>query len=304
VRVLVTGGAGFIGTALCRRLAAEGHQAVVADLNPAATDVDAEVTADLRDPGVVARALQDVDAVAHLAAFTSVLKSIQAPHDVYRSNVAVTHEILEGCRERGLGPVVFASTNAVVGTGAGEEKINESSPLTPLTPYGATKAAAEMLLSSYRHAYGVPTVALRLTNVYGPGMWVKDTMVARIMKAARGGTGIRIHGDGLLSRDYVYLDDVIDAFMAGLGLSPGVELPQRIVIGSGASHSVLDLHRLACQATGVDIPAGHVEGPAGEMRAVVVDRSLADEVGLAPPRSLVDGLRATWDAWPADAVAS
>jgi len=279
---------------------AEGHEVVVADLNPPRTEVTSAVEGDLRDPSVLDKALAEgTEAVIHLAAATSVLQSVKDPVNVYRSNVELMQNLLESARRLGVASVVFASTNAVVGSGAGGGLIDERSPLVPLTPYGATKAAGEMLMSAYHHAYGLNASALRLTNVYGPGMWVKDTMVARIMKAARAGTGIRIHGDGLLSRDYVYIDDVVGAFVSGLApAASGPALPPTVVVGSGVSVTVNDLHRLACQATGVDIPAEHVEGPPGEMRAVVVDRSLGAGLWPDPPVQLSAGLVATWRAWP------
>ncbi len=300
MKVLVTGGAGFIGTSLCRRLMDEGHEVVVADLNPPRTEVSAAVEGDLRDPSVLDKALApDTEAVIHLAAATSVLQSVKDPVIVYRSNGEWMQNLLESCRRLGVASLVFASTNAVVGSGAGGGLIDERSALVPLTPYGATKAAGEMLMSSYRHAYGLGATALRLSNVYGPGRWVKDPMVARIRKAARAGTGIRIHGDGLLTRDYVYIDDVLTAFVSGLApAAGGPALPPTVVVGSGVSVTVNDLHGLACKATGLDIPAEHVEGPPGEMRAVVVDRALAAGLWPDPPVQLSEGLAATWRAWP------
>lgn len=304
MRILVTGGAGFIGNALAAHLVAGGHEVVVADLKAPRTEVHDAVVGDLRDPDVLGRALAPgTVAVAHLAAATSVLGSMAAPEDVYRSNVGVTQALLERGRQLGLGRLVLASTNAVVGSGASGARINEDSPLVPLTPYGATKAAAEMLMCAYRHSYGMATVSLRLTNVYGPGMWAtKDTMVARLMRAARSGTGVRIHGHGRLSRDYVYLDDVVAALAAaaGAGPDPDLDLPDRVVMGSGRSVSVLELHREACAASGVDIPFELVDSPPGEMEAVEIDRAHADRLGLEARIGLPDGLRATWAAWPED----
>jgi len=297
MNILVTGGSGFIGTALCGRLMTDGHEVTVADLQPPRTEVTTSVQGDLRDASVLDKALEPgAEAIIHLAAATSVLRSVKDPADVYRTNVELMQALLETSRQEGISRLVFASTNAVVGSGAGGGLIQEGSRLVPLTPYGATKAAGEMLMSAYRHSYGLGATALRLTNVYGPGMWVKDTMVARLMKAARAGTGVRIHGDGLLSRDYVYIDDVVDAFVAGLG--PGAGLPPTVVVGSGSSVTVNELHRLACEATGVDIPAEHVEGPPGEMRSVEVDRSLAAGLWPAEPVPLSAGLAATWRSWP------
>jgi UDP-glucose 4-epimerase len=296
VRVLVTGGAGFIGSAVAARLRAEGHQVVVADQRAPADGRDTDVVGDLRDPEVLGAALAEgTDAVAHLAAVTSVLGSVKDPVNVYRTNVALTQDLLERCRQLGVASFVFASTNAVVGLGAGGGVIDESSPLLPLTPYGATKAAGEMLMSAYRRAYDLSCVSLRLTNVYGPGIWVKDGLVARCFKAARGGTGININGDGRQIRDYVYLDDVVAAFVAGLTTG---SLPPTVIVGSGVSVDVLEIHSMVAAATGRPIPAEHVPAPPGDMKAVVVDRSLAERSGLAAPVQLAEGLAATWRAWP------
>ncbi|HZT66468.1 MAG TPA: NAD-dependent epimerase/dehydratase family protein [Acidimicrobiales bacterium] len=298
MRVLVTGGFGFIGTALVDRLVAQGHSVAVADRRPP-PEGDRPVTsvvADLRDPGAVDAALDtDPEAVIHLAAATSVLLSVEAPHEVYRSNVEVTADLLEGCRARGIATFLFASTNAVVGPMDGD-RITEDAPLRPLTPYGATKAAAEMLMSAYRSSYGMAATSLRLTNVYGPGVWVKDGLVARLFRAARRQQAVKVYGDGLQVRDYVYIDDVVDAFVQGLARP----LPPVVIVGSGRSVNVFDLHRVACDVSGEAIGLEEAPAQPGEMRAVVIDRALAASAGLPVPVQLEAGLAATWAAWPDD----
>jgi len=304
MRVLVTGGAGFIGTAVVAALVGAGHEVVVADLEEprvigtAAAGRVRSVVGDLRDPKVVDLAVgEGMDAVMHLAAATSVLRSVKDPEGVYESNVAMTQQLLERARRLGGAAFVLASTNAVVGDAMVVDDahlIDERAPLAPLTPYGATKAAAEMLVSAYRRAYGMNAVSLRLTNVYGPGVWVKDGLVARLFKAARSGSGIRVNGDGLQRRDYVYIDDVVAAFSsAACGGWPGT-----VVVGSGASVNVLELHDAIARTTGATIPVEHGEQPPGEMRAVIVDRAVADGLGHGPPVGLAEGLRRTWAAWP------
>ncbi|HET6793804.1 MAG TPA: NAD-dependent epimerase/dehydratase family protein [Acidimicrobiales bacterium] len=305
MRIVVTGGAGFIGSAVAARLVADGHEVTVADLRPPGEGRDGDpsdhvpvrhVTGDLRSNDVLEEAVgPGTDAVAHLAAATSVLASVKDPVGVYRSNVELTQSLLERCRQIGAGRLAFASTNAVVGSAGEDTVIDENSPLRPLTPYGATKAAAESLICAYRSAYGVAGTSLRLTNVYGPGVWVKDGMVARLLRAARSGGGVSIYGDGRQVRDYVYLEDVVDAFVAALT----GDLPPVLIVGSGHSVDVLELHRLAGEASGSDVAREHIEGPPGEMRAVVVDRSLARDSGLPDPVELHDGLVRTWKAWPA-----
>ena len=173
---------------------------------------------DLRDPDVVARAVRpELDAVVHLAALPSVLQSVQKPHETFLTNVAATELLLEACRVEGVGRFVFASTNAVVGN-VGEQTIDERIALWPLTPYGATKAACEMLLAAYSASYGLMTVALRFTNIYGAGMQTKDSVIARLMRAASSGGGIQIYGDGEQVRDYLYVTDAARAIELGLAL--------------------------------------------------------------------------------------
>lgn len=310
MRFLVTGGAGFIGGVVARSLLSDGHEVVVADLNHPGPDSGAKaVVGDLRDPDVADRALsEDIDAVLHLAAATSVLGSQKDPAGVYASNVAMTQYLLERCRVLGGKTFVLASTNAVVGDAMvvdDTHRIDEASPLAPLTPYGATKAAGEMLVSAYRRAYGINAISLRLTNVYGPGVWVKDGLVARLFKAARSGAGITVNGDGWQRRDYVFVEDVAAAFRSAATASttttssgPDDPWPGTVVVGSGTSVSVLELVDLVVHATDVPIPVEHGDQPRGEMRAVVVDRARADGLGLAAPVALPDGLRRTWEAWP------
>ena len=237
-RVLVTGGSGFIGSHVVRALAADGAEVIVADLKPASDPSVTCLVGDLtEDAAIEAAVVPGIDAIVHLAAITSVLGSLQHPAETFRTNVAMTSALLERAGATGVTSMVFASTNAVVGTGAGEGRIDESSPLRPLTPYGATKAAAEMLLSVATASGGVRGVSLRFTNVYGPGMVLKDSVVARIIRAAQSGASFDIYGDGRQVRDYVYVDDVVAAIRLGVGS----ELSGPLVIGSGVSTSVLGL---------------------------------------------------------------
>src|SRR5262249_18262529 len=141
------------------------------------------VLGDLRDPGVRDSAVTPgLTGIVHLGAVTSVLGSLADPALVYEANVAATPGLLGLARGRGVPRFLMASTNAVTGD-VGTSTIHEELPTRPLTPYGATKAAAEMLLSGYAGGYGMGTCAVRLTNVYGPGMAAKDSFVPRIMRA-------------------------------------------------------------------------------------------------------------------------
>src|SRR5260370_19524095 len=211
-RVLVSGGAGFIGRRVVRTLLEYGADVTVADRQPfpgggVAGDVRT-VCGDLRDPAVAARALDaGTDAVVHLAAVTSVLRSVEDPAGTYEVNVAVTANLLELARKRAVGTVLFASTHAVAAD-VGRHVITQQTPLRPMTPYGATKAAAEMLLSSYTAAYGIDACALRFSNVYGPGIAAQDSFIPPLIRAARSGTGTDIYGDGTQLRDPVHVDSL------------------------------------------------------------------------------------------------
>lgn len=289
-RVLVTGGAGFVGSTLVPTLLAAGANVVVADRVPYRDPDVPTVLGDLTDPQVRARAVQGgLDGIVHLAAITSVLESVHDPVGVYRSNVEMTAGLLELARERDVPRFLMASTNAVVGD-VGAAVIDEDVAPRPLTPYGATKAAAEMLMWSYAGSYQMTTCALRLTNVYGPGMAHKDSFVPRLMRAARSGEGVRVYGDGGQRRDLVHVSDVANGFL--VGWCSGHVGP--LVIGAGRSYSVLDLVAAARQATGALLPVEHVPAKPGEMPAVVVSVARAASLGYRPSYELADGLATAW----------
>src|ERR1700684_4481362 len=195
-QVLVTGGVGFIGRRVVRALLEAGDAVTVVDRHPFADERVQSVVGDLCDPAVIGQALrQHTEVVIHLAAITSVLRSKEDPIGTYKLNVDATFNLLEQSRQRGVQTFLLASTNAVTGD-VGSATISERTPLRPLVPYGATKAAGEMLLSSYVGSYGMTGAALRFANVYGPGMEAKDSFVPRLMRAAAQGKGVQIYGDG------------------------------------------------------------------------------------------------------------
>src|ERR1700758_3749174 len=291
-RVLVTGGAGFIGRRVVRALLAEGHEVTVADLRAFPDTAVRSVVGDLCEPGVPARAVRPgTDVVIHLAAITSVLASVQDPVSTHRLNVDATARLLELARENEVGTFLLASSNAVVGAGSAPgEVITERTVLRPLTPYGATKAAAEMLLGSYANCYGITGAALRFSNVYGPGMGEKDSFIPRLMRAARDDEGVQVRGDGTMMRDLVHVDDVVQGVLAAWKARHTGPL----ILGSGQSVSVNEMVETARKVTGAPIPVEHVPVPRGEMPAVVVDISAARAPRDAPPHDLAPGLATAW----------
>jgi UDP-glucose 4-epimerase len=289
-RVLVTGGAGFIGRRLVRALTAAGHEVAVVDLRPYSGDGVEMVTGDIRDDAVLARAVRPgTDTIIHLAAITSVVDSIDDPVGTYQTNVAATASLLELARTTGVTTFLLASTNAVVGN-VGDETITERSPLRPLSPYGATKAAAEMLLSCYAGVYGMTTCAMRFSNVYGPGMQQKDSFIPRLMRAARDGKAVQVRGDGSMVRDVVHVDDVVQGILAAW--RAGHIGP--VILGSGQSVSVMDMVEAARSVTGAPLPVEHVPVGPGEMPAVLLDTSVARGLGYVPGYDLKSGLATVW----------
>jgi UDP-glucose 4-epimerase len=242
--------------------------------------------------------------VVHLAAVTSVLRSMEHPVLTHRTNVEGTAMLLEAARGAGATSLVFASTNAVTGPMRGPA-ITGQEVLQPLTPYGATKAAAEMLMSAYTAVYGLRCVPLRLTNVYGPGMQAKDSIVARLMRAIRLGGTFEIYGDGRQVRDYVHAADVTAAVRLGL---QDETWAGPMVIGAGRSLSVLEVIDAVRQVTGAEVEVQHGPARPGEMPAVIVDPSAARAAGWAPRyEKLEDGLVGVWEEWSQidlDAVAA
>lgn len=293
-RVLVTGGSGFIGRRVVRALLDVGADVTVADkrefLGGERGGGPRTVIGDLCDPLVAAEAVRPgTDAIFHLAALTRVLPSIEDPSGTYQVNVGVTEALLDLARTRGVGAFLLASTNAVTGD-VGSVVIDEQVPLRPLTPYGATKAAGEMLISAYASCYGMTGCSLRFSNVYGPGMQEKDSFVPRLMRAARDGTGVEVYGDGTQVRDLVHVDDIVAGMLAAW--RAGFSGP--LILGAGESVAVNDIVDAARSVTGRDIPVRHVAPKPGEMPAVIVDISAARALGYAPTHDLKSGLSTVW----------
>ncbi|HUE25825.1 MAG TPA: NAD-dependent epimerase/dehydratase family protein [Solirubrobacteraceae bacterium] len=303
-RILVTGGSGFIGRHVVSDLTDAGAHVRVVDLQPHPDPEVEIVRGDIAEQDVLDAAMEGgFDGIVHLAAVTSVLRSVEHPELTFRTNVAATSALLESGRAAGATALVFASTNAVTGPMTAPA-ITEAAALRPLTPYGATKAAGEMLMSAYTASYGLRCAVMRLTNVYGPGMQAKDSIVARLMRAIRLGQTFEIYGDGTQVRDYVHAADVTAAVRLGLTTE---DWAGPMVIGGGRSLSVHEVVEAVRNVTGAPLEVRHGPARPGEMPAVVVDPGRAHAAGWSPRYTLEEGLVGVWDEWSGldlDAVAA
>ncbi|HEU5418185.1 MAG TPA: NAD-dependent epimerase/dehydratase family protein [Streptosporangiaceae bacterium] len=297
--VLVTGGAGFVGATLVRRLVASGHRVRVLD-NYSTGDaahlagVDCEqVTGDIRDPGALDAALQGMQSVVHLAAAGSVVMSVADPVMNFQANVIGTFNVLDAARRAGAGRVVLASTGGAL-IGDATPPVSEESLPKPISPYGASKLAGEGYAHAFAKAFGLPTVALRFANVYGPWSEMKKGAMTLFFRALHAGEPLVIYGDGTSSRDYTHVSDISTALQLALeGDAPGGTV---LHIASGVETTVAQLARLCSDAAGVpDHPVEHKPPRPGEVDRNFAAYDLANKVlGYAPSVDLAEGIKDTW----------
>jgi UDP-glucose 4-epimerase len=296
VRVVVTGGAGFIGSHVVDALVARGDEVAVVDslVHGKRENVSAGAelhVRDIRDPLDELFDTVRPNAVFHLAAQADVRVSVESPVDDAAVNVLGTVRILEEARKHGA-QVIFSSTGGAI-YGECVAAAPETSSREPLSPYGTAKLAGEEYLASFNRLYGMKSVALRYANVYGPRQdpHGEAGVVAIFLGALARGEQATIFGDGLQTRDYVYVGDVARATLQALGADGGV-----FNVGTGVETSVVDLWRLCAAAAGSDAEARHAEARLGELRRSFLDPELAaHELSFRAMVGLEDGLAATWD---------
>jgi UDP-glucose 4-epimerase len=316
VNWLITGGCGFIGTALVRSLMDEGgHGVRVVDNLAVGTREDLAsvcefeeghggpitsgvelVVGDIRDEGLALRAAEGADAIVHLAANTGVGPSVEDPRGDCMSNVVGTLNFLEAARHGGVPRFVFASSGGTV-IGETEPPIHEEMAPHPVAPYGASKLAGEGYCSAYYQTFGIRTVALRFGNVYGPGSVHKvRNAVPRFITRSMKGEPLEIYGDGSQTRDYVYVDDLIRALrLAATAEGVGGEIFQ---IATSAETSVNELiERLMpvlAEAGIENVEVRRTAPRAGDVQRNFADTSKARRMlGWKPEVDLDEGLRRT-----------
>ncbi|MGD2252379.1 MAG: NAD-dependent epimerase/dehydratase family protein [Anaerolineales bacterium] len=294
---LVTGAAGFLGSALANRLAREGHQVrALDDLSagdPSRIDAGVLFTrGDVIDRPKLWTLLQDVDCVYHLAARVSVPESIMYPREYNAVNVGGTVSVMEAMRDVEVKRVVFISSGAVYGD-HDMQPLDEQTLPDPRSPYAVSKLAAEHNVRTIGALWGIETVCLRVFNAYGPGQPLPAAhppVVSHFLRqAARKGTMV-IHGSGEQTRDFVYIGDVVEAMMAA-ATSPTVDR-QVINIGSGTETSILDLAQLAIETIGTETTWMIKEDQDAGSSRMCADISLArNKLGYRARVGLAEGLR-------------
>lgn len=299
-RILVTGGAGFIGRHLVRALLGRGHEVrVLDDLSVGVRDAlpnDVElIVGDVRDASLVARALLGIDAVFHLAARVSIRGSVEKLRDDFDVNLGGTLTLLEALRRARVSRFVNVSSMAVYADSSADAFIAEDYATRPLSPYGASKLAAEHYTRIVTGMFGVSHVSLRYFNTYGPGQAVSPYVgVATIFidQLLRGERPM-IFGDGAQRRDFVHVDDIVTATVAALDAPVD---GQTINVGTGRATTVSELAALLCAKIVPDLLPLHAPPRAEELRSSVADITRARRLlGFTPRETLdLDGVIAFW----------
>jgi UDP-glucose 4-epimerase len=297
VRAVVTGGAGFIGSTLADALLVRGDEVhVVDDLSSGrrenVSDEASLHVLDVREPLVDALADVRPDVVFHLAAQVDVRVSVADPVLDARTNVLGTVNVLELARRHDA-QVIFASTGGAIYGECETRPARENDERQPLSPYGTSKLAGEEYLATWNRLHGTRHVALRLGNVYGPRQdpHGEAGVVAIFLSRIASGQPATIFGDGGQTRDYVFVGDVVRAFVAAVGAGGGV-----YNVGTGIETSVLELWHACTEAAGVESQVSHDDPRLGELRRSCLDNELAErELRWRPEMSLHEGLRRTWE---------
>lgn len=305
-RFVVTGGAGFIGSAIVRALLAEGAERVAVidnlssgkegNLEEVRGSVDFHI-ADICDYDAVAPLVKGAEAVFHLAAIPSVPLSIEDPIPSHESNIDGTFHLLRACAAGGARRVVYAASSSAYGDSEALPKVETMTP-QPRSPYAVQKLACEHYCAAFSLCYGLETVALRFFNVYGPRQDPSSAysgVLSIFLSCLIARKAPTIYGDGEQSRDFTYVEDV-----AGLCLkaarAPGVS-GRMFNAGNGERYSLNAIWKVLCETEGVDLPPAYGPARAGDVLHSQADTTLAvRELGHAPRFSIEEGLRRTL-AW-------
>jgi UDP-glucose 4-epimerase len=304
MRYLVTGGAGFIGSHICDRLLAEGHQVRILDNfstgkqeNIQASDHVEVVEGDVGDYDTVKSAMQDINMVFHEAAIASVPETVGNPLASERVNYRGTLNILEAARHAGVQRVMFACSAAVYGD-LPELPKQEGMPVRPLSPYAVDKLASEQACQMYTYLYGLETVSLRYFNVFGPRQDPSSPysgVISIFTDYINQGKQPTIYGDGEQTRDFVYVSDVVEANI--LASTSATAAGKAFNVATNGTLSVNDLLKTICNIKGALFEPEYKPGREGDIRHSRADISAAQEqLGWQPVVGFEDGLRRLFES--------
>jgi UDP-glucose 4-epimerase len=297
-KVLITGGAGFIGRHLSDYLSTAGNCAVTVIDNESLGDrrhLDLDsvrfIPGDLRNRDDLGAALEGQDAVVHLAADTRVMDSIENPAHNFENNVIGTFNLLELCRELGVRRVVAASTGGAI-LGDVVPPVHEDMAPQPTSPYGASKLMLEGYLSAYTSSFGMTGCALRFSNIYGPKSFHKGSVVAHFFRRILADEPLVVYGDGSQTRDFLFVGDLVEAIRTAIDSDTSGSFQ----LGSGVPTSVNTFLDLMRNVTGREFEVVYKDFRPGEVRETWCQIDKAREaLGFAPATSLEHGLRQTWE---------
>ena len=302
MKIIVTGGAGFIGSHLCDKYVKEGYKVLCLDnfINGNLMNIRhllssrnfKLINGDIRDFDLLEKITRDVDAIFHLAAQIHVDRSIIEPRMTYEINVLGTQNILEAARMFDVNKVIHASTSEVYGS-ALYAPMDEQHPLSAPHPYGASKVAADRMCHAYIQTYGMNICIMRPFNIYGPRQ--KDSgyggAISLFTKRVLSNLPPIIYGDGEQTRDYTYVEDIVAAY--DLILNYDKPLTNPINFGTGNEIKIIDLANLIIKLSNKEgiIKPVHIEPRPGEVQRLIADISKAREIGWEPRYSIEDGLQ-------------
>ena len=310
-RWLITGGCGFIGTALIRRILADMPQAVLRVLDNlsvgrkedlerliggAGRDRVELIVGDVKDADLCERSAKGIHVIVHLAANTGVGPSLENPVADMENNVRGTLNMLEAARQNGVGRFIFASSGAPVGEVV--PPIHEELAAKPVSPYGASKLAGEGYCSAYFRSFGVETVALRFGNVYGPGSDRKSSVVAKFIKQALAGESCEIYGDGTQTRDFIYIEDLLGAILKSVDMKRQHNAWGEVFqIATGREHTLNELVQLLIKelkSLGVFLKTGYGSARLGDVKRNYSDITKASRIlDWSAQVSLEEGIKRT-----------
>ncbi len=303
-KILVTGGAGFIGGHVCEALLARGasvrvldnldpfydpslKEANLAGLGNAGGDFE-WIRGDIRDPEAVTRAVEGIDALIHLAALAGVRPSIERPAEYWDVNLVGTQRLLDTVKERPEVRILFGSSSSVYG---GNEKVpfHEDDPVeAPVSPYAATKRAGELLARTFHHLHGHSITCLRFFTVYGPRQR-PEMAIHKFTRAIASGEPVPMFGDGESSRDYTFVSDIVKGVLAALDRCEGFQLYN---LGGSATTRLKDLIRMIGEALGIEPEIRRLPDQPGDVPRTFADVSRAEsELGYTPEVPIAEGIR-------------